>query len=333
MVIVRSRVGIVLILMGMSPVGCERAVRSPKIEEGVILSSGVPVRNSTAVLAVELAQLQRAEEVDILERKGTEWVRVRTRAGIEGWVESRHVLSKRAFERAQELEREMASIQRQARGQLVGSAAIRLTPGRASEENVLFYAPAGTPVDVLRHERTSRMGQELIPRHYEPRARPRRSPESAPASDVWYCVRLPESFLVRVGWVYAPLVELKVPDRLRHLQGDYVFVAWYELAQVEDPEIGASSHYLTFDTHRTAPVPGTDFERLRLWVWDLAQHRYTIRRWEIAHGVLPIEHRREATQHRFRVRLYDPRTGALGEVEYFVDVSDPMAPQLYRSLR
>lgn len=331
MVTVRGIGGVVLVLMWVSSGGCERAVRSPKVEEGVILSSGVPVRNSTAVLAIELAQLQQAEEVEILERKGAEWVRVRTRAGIEGWVESRHVLSKRAFERAQELERTVASIQRQALGQLVGNAAIRLTPGRASEENVLFYAPAGTLVDILRQERTARMGQELIPRRYEPRARRRRSPESAPASDSWYCVRLPEGFLVRAGWVYAPLVERKVPDRLRHLQGDYVFVAWYELAQVEDPEIGTSSHYLTFDTHRTAPVPGTDFERLRLWVWDLARHRYTIRRWEIAHGVLPIEHEHEATQHRFRMRLYDPKTGALGEVEYIVDVSDPAAPRLQRS--
>ncbi len=314
-----------LILLWASSGGCERTARRSKLEDGVILSSGVPVRNSTAVLAVELTQLQQAEEVEILERKGTEWVRVRTRAGIEGWVEARHVLSKRAFEQARALEQEMASIERQALGQLMGSAAIRLTPGRASEENVLFYAPPGTLVDILRRERTRRMSQELIPRHYEPRAR--RGSEAERASDLWYCVRLPDSLLVRVGWVYAPLVELKVPDRLRHLQGEYAFVAWYELAQVEDPEIGTSAHYLTFDTHRTAPVPGTDFERVRLWVWDLKRHRYTIGRWEIAHGLLPIEHRREATLHRFRVRLYEAKTGALTEVEYLVDVRDPEAPR------
>ncbi|GBC77804.1 hypothetical protein HRbin08_01286 [bacterium HR08] len=315
----------ILILLGIISEGCERVRRQPKLEDGIVLSSGVPVRNSTAVLAVELARLRQAEEVEILERKGTEWVRVRTRGGIEGWVEARHVLGKRAFEQARALEREMAAIGRQALGQLVGNAAIRLTPGRASEENILFYAPSGTSVDILRRERTHRMSQELIPRHYEPRAR--RAPEAESASDLWYCVRLPDSFLVRVGWVYAPLVELKVPDRLRHLQGEYIFVAWYELAQVEDPEIGTSAHYLTFDTHRTAPVPGTDFERVRLWVWDFKRHRYTIGRWEIAHGLLPIEHRREARLHRFRVRLYEAKTGALTEAEYLVDVSDPTAPR------
>jgi len=312
---------------------CQKAERPAKLDDGIILSADVPVRNSTAVLAIELTKLSRGEEVEVLERKGTEWVRVRTRSGIKGWVEARHVMSKRAFEQARALEQEVASIERQALGQLVGSAAIRLTPGRASEENVLFYAPAGTPVDILRRERTRRWSSEVLPRRYRPSARRGGTTEPAPATDLWYCVRLPESFLVRVGWVYAPLVELKVPDRLRHLQGEYAFVAWYELASVEDPEIGTSSHYLTFDTHRTAPVEGTDFERARLWVWDLERHRYKIGRWEIAHGVLPIAHRREATQHRFRLRLYEPKTGALTEVEYLVDVSDPVNPRLLRSPR
>jgi len=328
---VRAIGGVIAILLLASLSGCDRAVRRPQGEEGIVLSTDVPVRNSTAVLAVELTKLQRGQEVEILERKGREWMRVRTRGGIEGWVEARHVLSKRAFERARALEREMAPIERQALGQLVGSAAIRLTPGRASEENVLFYAPAGTPVDVLRRERTSRLGQDVLPRRYQPPARRARSLEPMPPSDLWYCVRLPESFLIRVGWVYAPLVELKVPDRLRHLQGEYVFVAWYELASVEDPEIGTSYHYLTFDAHRTAPVPGTDFERLRLWIWDVERHRYKIGRWEIAHGVLPIKHWRDGTLHRFRMQLYDPKTGELTDVEYLVDVSALFSPRLLRS--
>ncbi|MCS6817446.1 MAG: SH3 domain-containing protein [Blastocatellia bacterium] len=326
----RAVAGVIGVLLLAFTGGCEERVRQPKVDDGVVLSSDGSVRSSTAVLAIELAKLRQGEEVEILERK-EEWVRVRTRGGIEGWVEARHVLSKRIFEDARALERAMASIPRQALGQLVGSAAIRLTPGRASEENVLFYAPAGTVVDILRRERTRRFSSDVWPRRYQPRARRVRSSEPTPPLDLWYCVRLPESFLIRVGWVYAPLVELKIPDRLRHLQGEYAFVAWYELASIEDPEIGTSAHYLTFDTHRTAPVEGTDFERLRLWIWDVEQHRYKIGRWEIAHGVLPIEHRREATRHRFRMRLYDPKTGELTDAEYLVDVSDSFAPRLLRS--
>lgn len=324
-----GRFGLSFVLLLILPLGCEKAVRQPKVDDGVILSSDVPVRNSTAILAIELARLQRAEEVEILERKGTEWVRVRTKGGIEGWVEARHVLRKRAFEQARALEQEMAAIPAQALGQLTGNAALRLTPGRASDDNILFHVPAGTRVEILRRERTRRMSQELIPRQYEPRWRQSKQPETS--LDLWYCVRLPESFLIRIGWVYAPLVELKVPEPLRHLQGEYPFVAWYELARIEDPQVGMASHYLTFDTHRVAPVPGTDFERLRLWVWDLQEHRYKIVRWEIAHGIFPIEHRREGALHRFRMKLYDPRTGALQEAEYLVDVGDQANPRLIRS--
>ncbi len=326
-----GRFGLSLVLLLILPPGCEKAVRQPKVDDGVILSSDVSVRSSTATLAIELVRLQRAEEVEILERKGTEWVRVRTKGGIEGWVEARHVLRKRAFEQARALEQEMAAIPAQALGQLTGNAAVRLTPGRASDDNILFHAPAGTRVEILRRERTRRLSQEILPRRYEPRRRRSEPSEISPPSELWYCVRLPESFLIRIGWVYAPLVELKVPEPLRHLQGEYPCVAWYEIAQVEDPQVGMVSHYLTFDTHRTAPVPGTDFERLRLWVWNLQEHRYKIARWEIAHGVFPIEHRREGALHRFRMKLYDPRTGALQEAEYLVDVGDQANPRLTRS--
>jgi hypothetical protein len=320
------------LLLGLTFVGCQRLGRPTKIDDGIIISEAVAVRNSTAVLAVELTQVTRGDEVAILERR-KEWVKIRTSSGVEGWIESRQVISKQMYLQAKALEADSQAIPAQATGQLTGHAALRLTPGRASEENIIFYVPSNTPVEILARARTERMSNTVVPGQYErpDRLRSRAGhseSEPQPQYDYWYQVRLPESFLVRAGWIYAPLVELRIPERLIHLQGDYSIVAWYELAVVEDEEIGPSVHYLTFDRHRLRPIPGTDFDHLRLWVWDLERHRYKIGRWEIVHGIFPIAHRLSGTTHAFRFKHYHPRTGELDETEYTVDVSDPTSPRV-----
>lgn len=320
------------VLLGLILAGCQPIGRPAKIDDGIIVSEAAAVRNSTAVLAVELTQVNRGDEVAILERR-RDWVKIRTPSGVEGWIEARQVISKQTYLQAKSLEADSQAIPPQATGQLTGHAALRLTPGRASDDNIIFYVPSTTPVHVLARVKTERMSTTIVPKRYEPPQRARAkgtNPESeSPAQyDYWYQVRLPESFLVRTGWIYAPLVELKVPDRLIHLQGDYSIVAWYELATVEDEEIGPSTHYVTFDRHRFRPIPGTDFDHLRLWVWDLQRHRYKIGRWEIAHGVFPIFHRAMGTTHLFQLKLYHPKTGELYDADYTVDVSDPTHPRL-----
>lgn len=319
--------------------GCQKiTLKQQKIDDGIIISQTATVRNSTAVLAVDLAELKRGDAVEILQRSGKEWVKVRTQANVEGWIEARHLISKRTFDQMRALEEEVKAIPAQAVGQLTGHAALRVTPGRASEANIAFYVPSSTVVEILSRVRTLRMSDEVLPKVYQA-ATPRRRTQSNPNQDqpvqydYWYQVKLPEPFLVRVGWVYAPLVELKVPERLLHLQGEYGFVAWYELAKVEDPEIGPSSHYLTFDRHRTSPIPGTDFDHIRLWIWDTESHRYKIGRWEIAHGVLPVFHQFDAKVHLFRLKLYNQKTGQLEDASYTVDMTDPLNPRLNRAKR
>ncbi|HXF06329.1 MAG TPA: SH3 domain-containing protein [Blastocatellia bacterium] len=317
-------------LLAIPLTSCQPIGRPAKIDDGIIISEAVAVRNSTAVLAVELTQVRRGDEVAILERR-KDWVKIRTSSGVEGWIEAREVISKQMYLQAKALEAESRAIPAQATGQVTGHVALRITPGRASDDNIIFYVPSNTLVEVLARVKTERMSTTVVPKRYDPplraRAKETRS-ESSIQYDYWYQVRLPESFLVRTGWIYAPLVELKVPERLIHLQGDYSIVAWYELATVEDEEIGPSTHYVTFDRHRLRPVPGTDFDHLRLWVWDLERHRYKIGRWEITHGVFPVSHRVMGTTHLFQLKLYHPRTGELYDADYTVDVSDPTNPRL-----
>jgi hypothetical protein len=318
--------------------GCQKiTLKQQKIDDGIIISQTAVVRNSTAVLAVDLTELKRGAEVEILQREGKDWVKVRA-GNSEGWIEARHIISRSLIDQIRALEQEVKMIPPQAIGQLTGHAALRVTPGRASEGNIAFYVPSNTVVEILSRVRTVRMSDEVLPKVYQPLTPRRRTPsnpnqEQPVQYDYWYQVKLPEPFLVRVGWLYAPLVELKVPERLLHLQGEYGFVAWYELAKVEDPEIGTSSHYLTFDRHRTSPIAGTDFDRIRLWIWDTESHRYKIGRWEIAHGILPVFHQFDAKVHHFRMKLYNPKSGQLEDASYTVDLTDPLNPRLTRVKR
>lgn len=219
------------LLLGIPLTGCRPIGRPAKIDDGIIVSEAVAVRNSTAVLAVELTQVARGDEVAILERR-KDWVKIRTPSGVEGWIEAREVISKQMYLQAKALEAESQAIPAQATGQVTGHVALRITPGRASDDNIIFYVPSNTLVEVLARVKTERMSTTVVPKRYEPplRARSKETEsESQIQYDYWYQVRLPESFLVRAGWIYAPLVELKVPERsstFREITASWLGMSW-----------------------------------------------------------------------------------------------------------
>ncbi len=324
-----------LILSLILPSGCSGLTRRTKIDDGIIGRETVYVRSSTAELALNVAELHRGDPVEILERRGDRWVKVRTVKGIEGWVEARAVARKRLVERARALARELQHIPAQAKGHLSGPARLRITPGRASDENVIMVMAGGTPVEIVNRQQTLKGSNQLIPKQgssgqFGPSTSSSEALE-APRYDEWYEVRLSPSSLVQAGWVYADLVDLDIPPRLVYFQDVYSIVGWFALGQVEDPDIGPVTHYLVLERHRHRPTPGTDFHRLRLFVWDVAAHAYKSY-WKRIDGVFPILRGGRDRAWIFRVNGYERRTGQRREWSFFIDISDPEHP-IFRRLR
>lgn len=328
--------GVLLIFSLMLSSGCSGFTRRTKIDDGIIGLETVYVRSSTAELALNLAELHRGDPVEILERRGDQWVKVRTVDGIEGWIEARAVARKHLVERARALARQLQHIPAQARGHLSGPARLRITPGRASNENVIMVIAGGTPVEIVNRQRTLKGSDQLVPKLGFPDQRgssasPFEEGGTPSSYDEWVQVRLPPSSLVRAGWVYADLVDLDIPSRLVYFQDVYSIVGWFALGQVEDPDIGPVTHYLVLERRRDRRDPGIDFHRLRLFVWDVATHAYKSY-WKRIDGILPVLRGGQDQAWVFRVTSYERKTGRRREWSFFVDVSDPEHP-VFRRLR
>lgn len=236
------------------------------------------------------------------------------------------------IDRGRALAEQAAAIPAQATGRLTTHASLRISPGRSSDQNVALYLPTGLNVEILTRERTFRMSDEILPRQFKPRRRPapRRSAEPPVKYDFWYQVRLPADALIRVGWIYAQLVELKIPSGLVNLQGDKFIVGWFEVGEeLKDEEAGPVRHYLALERDRFRPAGGTDFDRLKLFIWDLRLHQYRST-WQRAYGILPVRRTDRGGLPAFELQVYNERTFDLEQAIFSVDLREPAKAQLAR---
>src|SRR5688572_11114013 len=93
--------------------GCQTL--ASKSSTGVIVASRAQIRSSTAVVAADLLQVNRGDEVDILEStdvtdpsdntRKERWLRVKARDEdeTEGWIEARNVMPEDVLEEARKL--------------------------------------------------------------------------------------------------------------------------------------------------------------------------------------------------------------------------------------
>src|SRR5215467_11729467 len=103
-----SAVAAIIILVSIS--AC-REKGSEIIDRGVVIAEKAKVSNSTALVATPLVELKRGDEIDILEHRSVnqrDFMRVRVGADkpIEGWMESRFVISKRIVDESEKLDKE-----------------------------------------------------------------------------------------------------------------------------------------------------------------------------------------------------------------------------------
>jgi hypothetical protein len=97
---------------------------------GVVVARRAQIRSSTAVVAADLLQVTRGDQVDILDSvdvtdpndntRKERWLRVRghDEDNIEGWIESRNVMPEDVLDSSKKLAAEDDGIPAQASGQL-----------------------------------------------------------------------------------------------------------------------------------------------------------------------------------------------------------------------
>ena len=242
-----------LIVLSAFVSGCSTLAK--RNDSGVVVARRAQIRSSTAVVAADLLEVNRGDEIDILESqdvpdpndnaKKERWLRVQARdeENTEGWIEARNVMPEEVLTASKKLADEDANIQAQATGQLRASSNLRLSPDRSGNENIMMRLDSGSHFEIVGWKRVAKpKSSETIESDIAPKAgsAPQTSSrggrveqaENQPdeTNELWYKVRLAPSFSpAPAGWIYGKQVELTVPSDIIFYRTGREFVAWQRL--------------------------------------------------------------------------------------------------------
>ncbi len=219
--------------------------------------------------------------------KRNEFVKVRTSAGVVGWVDAHQLMDPQLWQRSIMLLKKAQELPVQARGRTKVATNLRVEPGRT--ESRLYQFGRGIPVEVV-----GRATADWVQASDEKEGS---SPEDTKKED-WFLVRgvatrPPGETTARTGttipatttnpgdgsapiagWVVARFVELDMPDAVRDgaNSSNVRPVGWFELNRVPD-DSGEKPQYLLAAT-RGPEGQACDFTTLRVFTWNKKRTRY-----------------------------------------------------------
>ncbi len=285
----RSLVSILVVPLACLAAGCKLLSGETKIDEGIVIAQKLTIRSTTAPAALPLAEVKRGDRLDILEQaefktptRTNEWYRVRTKTddATEGWVEARSVINKSVVDKSQELFEKSRSIPSQGIGRLKVQTRLRLDPGG----DVVTHLSRGMMVEIAGKTRTTFKPEK---QHDSDDTADSEEPETRTV--IWYQVRLPESEVLRAGWVGAQQVQLDVPDEILYLEGEgRRFTGWVVLDQIRDKKGVLKDNYVGLMKSLSTEGP-IDFTRLWILTYSPEQGRYVGGGiFDRLRGVLPV---------------------------------------------
>ena len=297
-------------------------------ETGAVIARRAQVRSSTAVVAADLKEVVRGDELDILDSvtapsagdpdSGERWLHVRTRDAepVEGWIEARNVISHEIIERSRQLAKQDENIPAQAAGKVRVGANLRLSPDRNNNDNILLRLQGGDTFDIVGWKRmpppkTANENDSDDAQH-KATARPNNNlpkdksgEPSGPENtlELWYKVRLSSTTSpVPAGWIFGKQVELLVPSDIIFYRSGREFVAWHRLDNTEKTgnmsKVEAETKVTTpgswvilekSNSNSLKEAEETDFDRLTVIGYDKdRQEHYSAYRSADLKGELPL---------------------------------------------
>jgi SH3-like domain-containing protein len=256
------------------------------IGEAYVSTRSTALLSSIAQVRQEIGELHYGERVEMMAKRN-EFVKVKTAAGLVGWVDAHQLMDPQLWQRSIALLKKAQDLPVQARGRTKVATNLRVEPGRT--EARLYQFGRGVPVEVV-----GRATADWVQVSDE---KENSSPEETRKED-WFLVRgvatrapgettgrtgaaIPSTTTVPgdgsapvAGWVVARFLELDEPDPIREgaSSANVRPVAWFELNRVPD-ENGEKSQYLLAAT-RGPEGQACDFTNLRVFTWNKKKTRY-----------------------------------------------------------
>jgi len=307
-------------VIALSLSACGFLSSDSKIDEGIVIATKEKIRSSTATVALELAEVKRGDKLDILDQaqvktptRTAEWYKVRTKekSAVEGWIEARHVISKSVVDKATDLFEKSKSIASQGIGRLKVKTRLRIDPGG----DVATYLSRGTMVEIVGKTRTTVKPEKQQDADSED------AEEPETRTVIWYQIRLPETEVLRSGWVGAQQVQLDTPDEILYLEGEgRRFTGWVVFDQSKTKKGEMKDNYIALMKNLATEGP-IDFTRLWILNYSPERGRYDGAYIEDGlHGVLPVSV--HADHKGFTIHELD-ENGKSVAVEYEANRIDP----------
>ncbi|MBV8050053.1 MAG: SH3 domain-containing protein [Acidobacteriaceae bacterium] len=285
--------------------GCNRHRKAAELEY-VSVPQAV-LRDRVATVYSKVGTVKNGDRVEILERE-RRFARVRTDAGMEGWIEQRYLVPQQVYNGFQKLAADEKNDPLQASGRTRNDTNIHLEPGRETEH--LYQLTQGNKIAIFKRATAEKElpGTAPQPANSE-------SPKSGILED-WWLIRDPQG---HVGWVLSRMVDLDVPlDIAQYAEGQRI-VAFFVLDQVTDGDKKVPQYLVAL----TEPKDGLpfDYNQVRVFTWNVKRHRYeTAYRERNLDGVLPVtvsreNFEKEGTLPVFVLRVKDD-SGSVSERKY-----------------
>ena len=262
--------------------------------------------STTAQVREPVLTVNYGERLNVLQRLEDE-VKVRTTAGITGWVNQKELLSEDLWEKAKDLASSAAALPVEARGFTRRLSNLHIEPARDAPR--LRQLEKQTPIELLERQ------VEEVPTTKGPNPGEEEA-STAPATtrkeDWWLVLAHPQDEKPVAGWLLGQFVGLDVPEPLPDYasSADMRIVAWFELNRVEDDAGNPRPQYLVVGT-RGPEGQQCDFTMMRVYTWGNQRQRYETAFVDSkACGKLPLKVTREAGKPGEVTFTYDDiRTG------------------------
>jgi hypothetical protein len=256
------------------------------IGEAYVSTKSTAILSSVAQVRQEIGEVHYGEHVEMLARRN-EFVKVRTGAGVVGWVDAHQLMDPQLWQRSIALLKSVQDLPVQARGRTKVATNLRVEPGRMAAR--LYQFGRGIPVEVV-----GRATADWVQVSDEKE----NSDEQQAKKEDWFLVRgvatrppgettarsgtpipgtttgVGDASAPISGWVVARFLELDMPDAVREGAGSANVrpVAWFELNRVPD-DSGEKPQYLLAAT-RGPEGQACDFTNLRVFTWNKKKTRY-----------------------------------------------------------
>jgi SH3-like domain-containing protein len=244
------------------------------LEVDYVAAPQIVLRDQLSQVFNKVGFAANGDRVEVLDRE-KRFARVRTAAGLEGWVEQRYLVNQQVFDGFQKLAQDEKD------APVVGTATTRnetnlhLEPGRDTDH--LYQLAQSAKVSVLKRSTV----EKNLPAGM---LKPASQKQSASSMEDWWLVRDSQG---HVGWVLGRLIDLDVPLEVAQYAEGQRIVGCFELNEVTDGDKKIPQYLMLL----SEPKDGLpfDYSQARVFTWNVRRHRYeTAYRERGLNGVLPV---------------------------------------------